>query len=425
MALLTSKTVGERDELIAEARRRMKANPGKYVNHIYGEHEAGGTGMLYLSGVGFEQLGFPSVGMNGYVSPAAAALSAVPPASITVGIALAGISLVTRRREEVARAEGAEGTQVPAPKPAHVEFAALGAQPFYNNTNKMLLTIMGFGAFSFVLRFLFGLGGATGLSDTFPWGLWIIFDLVWIALAAGAFATAGLIYVSRRKDLYPLGRSALLLGLLSYSFVTVTLIADLGRPWNGYQLLINAPHHSAMYEVSWCITLYVTILALEFLPVVLGKLGMQKYVATWQKYAPWYVVGAVTLFIFMMSHSLLWTALAAVVFSLLAFVFRGREGEPAQPIMLAIAAVTFSTMHQSSLVVACNACVLPPFVRRRRNVCGCAGGTVDCQGLQTSAANRATSRDGPHDLLVSVGLRDIPPRRPDVPRTMDQLAGPS
>lgn len=248
-------TFGERDELIAEARRRMQANPGKYVDHIYGEHEAGGTGMLYLAGVGFEQLGFPFIGMNSYVSPAAAALSAVPPASITVGALLGGISLITKRREEVAKAEAAERTQAPAPKPAHVEFAALGAQPLYSNTNKMLLTIMGFGALSFVLRFLLGLGGATGLSDTFPWGLWIIFDLVWIAQAAGTFATAGLIYVTRRKDLYPLGRSAVLLGLLSYSFVTVTLIADLGRPWNGYQLLINAPHHSAMYEVSWCITL--------------------------------------------------------------------------------------------------------------------------------------------------------------------------
>jgi len=49
---------GERDELIKEARRRIKANPDKYVNHIYGENEAGGSAVLYISSVPFEELGF-------------------------------------------------------------------------------------------------------------------------------------------------------------------------------------------------------------------------------------------------------------------------------------------------------------------------------------------------------------------------------
>ena len=61
---------------------------------------------------------------------------------------------------------------------------------------------MAFGAMSFVARFVLGLGGSTQLSDTYAWGLWIVFDLVWIAVAAGAFASAGLIYVFQRKDLY-------------------------------------------------------------------------------------------------------------------------------------------------------------------------------------------------------------------------------
>ncbi len=333
---------GERDELLAEARRRMKEAPGKYVEHIYGEHEAGGTGMLYMSGVPFEQLGFPQVGTKSYVAPAAAALSAVPPAVVGVGAALGGLSLIAKRREEVAKAEARE-------KEAHVEFEPLGDLPMVTKANKFLTWLMGFGALSFLIRFLFGLGRTTGLSDTYPWGLWIVFDLVWIAVAAGAFASAGLIYVFRRKDLYSLGRSAVLMGLLSYSFVTVTLIADLGLPWHAFQLMLNAPHHSAMYEVSWCIGLYVTILALEFLPVAMGYFGLEKYRAAWQKYAPMYVVGAITLFVFLLSHKLIWTAAACAVFSLLAYVLRTKEGEKPQPVMLAIAAVTFSTMHQSSL----------------------------------------------------------------------------
>jgi hypothetical protein len=102
---------------------------------------------------------------------------------------------------------------------------------------------------------LLGLGGSTHLSNTYAWGLWIVFDLVWIAVAAGAFATAGIIYVNQRKDLYSMGRSAVLMGLLSYSFVTVTLIADLGLPWHFYQLGLQSPELSAMFEVSWCVGL--------------------------------------------------------------------------------------------------------------------------------------------------------------------------
>jgi formate dehydrogenase iron-sulfur subunit len=200
-----------------------------------------------------------------------------------------------------------------------------------------------------VARFVLGLGGSTHLSDTFPWGLWIVFDLVWIAVAAGAFAMAGIIYVFQRKDLYSLGRTAVLMGLLSYSFVTVTLIADLGLPWHFWQLGVQAPEHSAMFEVSWCVGLYVTILALEFLPVALERFGMVKAMERWKTVAPLWVVTAVTLFVYLMSRDLGLTALAFVVFAFLAWAFRPAAGEKPVPIMLAIAAVTLSTMHQSSL----------------------------------------------------------------------------
>jgi formate dehydrogenase iron-sulfur subunit len=200
-----------------------------------------------------------------------------------------------------------------------------------------------------VARFALGLGGSTNLSDSWAWGLWIVFDLVWIAIAAGAFATAGLIYVFRREDLYSIGRGAVLMGLLSYSFVTVTLLADLGLPWHFYQLAFQAPKHSAMFEVAWCVGLYVTVLAFEFLPVPFEHLGMKAAMEKWARWSPWYVVGAVSLFVYLMSRNLAYVAIALVVFSLLAVAFRTRPGEKPVPIMLAIAAVTLSTMHQSSL----------------------------------------------------------------------------
>ncbi|MCM2333652.1 MAG: 4Fe-4S dicluster domain-containing protein, partial [Anaeromyxobacteraceae bacterium] len=268
---------GKKADLLKEAHARIAAQPGKYVDHVYGEKEAGGTSMLYLSAVPFEQLGLPAVGMESYPARSVVALGAVPPAVIGVGAALGGVYALQKRKEEVRRAEaagdGAAGKAAAAEH--HHEFAPVPGK-LWTPANLALAAMMALGAISFVARFALGLGGSTNLSDTWAWGLWIVFDLVWIAVAAGAFAMAGLIYVFRREDLYSVGRASVLMGLLSYSFVTVTLLADLGLPWHFYQLALQAPKHSAMFEVSWCVGLYVTVLAFEFFPVPFERLGMKK-----------------------------------------------------------------------------------------------------------------------------------------------------
>jgi formate dehydrogenase iron-sulfur subunit len=333
---------GSRDEMLAEAHKRMAARPGKYVDHIYGEHEAGGTNVLYLSAVPFAKLGFPDVGTKSFPGFTRFALHAVPPAVMAVGALLGGSFLFFKNRAlAVAGARGAEVHE------HHPEFAPIQRKVF-TPFAFVLLFLMGLGALSFVVRFIRGLGGSTGLNDTYPWGLWIIFDLVWIALAAGAFATAGLIYVFQRKDLYTLGRSAVLMGLLSYTFVTVTLLADLGLPLHSYHLALQAPEQSAMFEVSWCVGLYVTILALEFLPVVLDRYGMKRAKEIWQQWSGFYVACAVAGFVYMLSRRIEFAALAFVIFGTMAWLFRPKDSHW-QPIMLAIAAVTLSTMHQSSL----------------------------------------------------------------------------
>ena len=328
---------GTRDEMLALAHKRIADRPDRYVNHVYGEKELGGTTVLYLSRVPFEKLGFPTYGEKPFPAFTKTALGAVPPAVIAVGATLgAAYAFFRKRVQKVADAHH-----------HHVEFEPLRAKlltPF----NWALLILMAFGALTFVARFALGLGASTNLSDTYPWGLWILFDLVWIAVAAGAFAMAGIIYVFQRKDLYALGRSAVLMGLLSYSFVMVTLLADLGLPWNSYQLALQAPHHSAMFEVSWCVGLYVTVLLLEFLPVPFARWGYDKAAARLRRWNGAYVAGAVTLFVYLMSRNVLYAFAAALVFGALAWVFRARDHK-AEPIMLAIAAVTLSTMHQSSL----------------------------------------------------------------------------
>lgn len=336
---------GDRESMLHEARTRISTQPEKYVDHIYGEHEAGGTSVVYLSSVPFEKLGFPVVDKKPYPAISRIAIHTVPSAVIGLG-AILGATYAFLKRRAAAVASNSIGGSANDAHP-HLEFEPSRGKlltPF----NWALLILIAFGLVSLLARFALGLGGSTHLSDTYAWGLWIVFDLVWIAVAAGAFATAGIIYIFRREDLYSMGRSAVLMGLLSYSFVTVTLIADLGLPWHFYQLGLQAPEASAMFEVSWCVGLYVTVLILEFLPVPFDHFGLKKAKVVWQKWSGAYVAFAMTLFVYLLSRKFSYAVIACVIFASLAWLFRA-EGKKSEPIMLAIAAVTLSTMHQSSL----------------------------------------------------------------------------
>jgi formate dehydrogenase iron-sulfur subunit len=97
---------GDRAELIAEARQRMAATPGKYVDHIYGEHEVGGTSWLYLSPVPFEKLGFAKVGSEAVTVNAARAMGLVPPVLLGVAATMTGVYLLTKRRQKLRQQEG-------------------------------------------------------------------------------------------------------------------------------------------------------------------------------------------------------------------------------------------------------------------------------------------------------------------------------
>jgi len=123
-------------------------------------------------------------------------------------------------------------------------------------------------------RYLNGLGAISNLSDAYPWGLWISFDILCgVALAAGAFTTAGAVYLLGAERLRPILRPAILTGLVGYLLVIVALLVDLGRPERIWHLLIYWNPHSVMFEVGWCVMLYTTVLALEFSPLVFERLG--------------------------------------------------------------------------------------------------------------------------------------------------------
>ena len=145
-----------------------------------------------------------------------------------------------------------------------------GYHPFI----KWMIGIVAVGALASLVRFVFGLGATTNLNDTYPWGLWISFDVVTaVPLAAGAFTLGAIVHVFHIKKLEPLVRPAIVTGFLGYSLVCVGLLLDLGQPQRGWHVLAYWNLHSPMFEVSMCVMAYTTVLFLEFLSPVAEKFG--------------------------------------------------------------------------------------------------------------------------------------------------------
>ncbi len=137
--------------------------------------------------------------------------------------------------------------------------------------------ILASGLYATYLRIFYGLGGATNLSDKFPWGLWISFDVMCgVGLAAGGFTLVAIVHIFNIEKYKPVLRPAVLTAFLGYVLVVVGLMFDLGRPDRLWHPLVMWNPHSVMFEVAWCVTLYTTVLFLEFLPVVFEKFGWHK-----------------------------------------------------------------------------------------------------------------------------------------------------
>jgi len=157
-------------------------------------------------------------------------------------------------------------------------------------------------------RFLRGLGATTDLSDAMPWGFWNAFKMAAVALSAGGFVVAGTVYIFGRERFHSFARPAVLTACLGYITFVVALLYDLGLPWHIWYPIIYPQVHSVLFEVAMCVMLYLTVLLLEFAPVVLES--------------PWFDRP-----VFRTVHKLLHHAV----------------------IPLVIAGIVLSTLHQSSL----------------------------------------------------------------------------
>jgi|SRR5665648_109008 len=116
----------------------------------------------------------------------------------------------------------------------------------------------------------------TNLTDLVPWGLWITIDLSSIAIAAGAFSLCAGVYLIGLKRYHAVARTATFIGLIGYTMALLTLLMDIGRPDRFWHALVYWNKHSLLWEVTMCVTLYLTVLLFESLPIFANLEWLQK-----------------------------------------------------------------------------------------------------------------------------------------------------
>jgi Ni/Fe-hydrogenase subunit HybB-like protein len=122
-----------------------------------------------------------------------------------------------------------------------------------------------------VIRFAFGLASVTNLSQAYPWGIWIGFDVVTgVAFAGGAYVLTFAVHILKMKKFEPIVRVTVLNGFLAYVFYAGALLLDLGRPWNVVNPIIGNAFglSSVLFLVAWHFLLYMICEFLEFSPAI-------------------------------------------------------------------------------------------------------------------------------------------------------------
>jgi len=128
--------------------------------------------------------------------------------------------------------------------------------------------LLGLGLYAAYLCLAVGLN-QTNMDNRFAFGLWIYLDLTVIALGAGAFFTGFLLYVMKRKELKAVINSAVVIGFICYSGAIGILAIDVGQPLRAWFTFWHPNVHSMLTEVTFCLTCYLTVLAIEYVPLVL------------------------------------------------------------------------------------------------------------------------------------------------------------
>lgn len=139
-----------------------------------------------------------------------------------------------------------------------------------------------------MIRFFWGLGAVTNLDNQHPWGIWIGIDVAaGVALAAGGFTTAALGHIMHKDQYHAIIRPALLTAMLGYTFVAASVMIDLGRYYYIWHPIIMWNGSSALFEVGMCVMIYLTVLYIEFLPIVterfIGRVNLSGFLKKFNK----------------------------------------------------------------------------------------------------------------------------------------------
>ncbi len=164
--------------------------------------------------------------------------------------------------------------------------------------NMISFPIMVVGFVLIVIRFAYGLGSVTNLSQEFPWGIWVAFDVITgVAFAGGAYIITFAVYVMGKEKYHPIVRATVLNGFLAYLFYAIALTLDLGRPWHIINPIIGNSfgYNSILFLVSWHFLLYMTSELVEFSPAIAQWLNMPRLQKVLEKITLITVIFGVTL----------------------------------------------------------------------------------------------------------------------------------
>ena len=207
----------------------------------------------------------------------------------------------------------------------------------FNFPNLIAAGFVGLGVGVMIYRLLFGLGPSTNLSDNYPWGLWIGFDiLVGIALAAPGLALGTAVHLFGMKQYHHFVRPAILSSLLGYIFAVFALMFDLGRYYRIPYLLGGSwGFTSILFLIGWHFFLYINICLIEWSPALFEWLNLSKLREFFNKLAIWATIfgviiagghqsalGGLYLLVPNKLH-LLWYSSLLPVFFLLSAIFAG------------------------------------------------------------------------------------------------------
>jgi len=150
-----------------------------------------------------------------------------------------------------------------------------------------------------VYRLFTGIGAVTGLSDDTPWGLWKVFDvIIYVPLGASGFTMAFVVYFLKGKEYEHIMRRSVIWAAIAYLSVGTRLAFDIGLPWRiANPLIFWGNLHSPLFEVAWCMALYLMVLFFENVPRIMERLQV-----TW---------------VHKLEHALHWIMPAFVLFGIL------------------------------------------------------------------------------------------------------------